>query len=133
MTLLLWWWLDIYWNEWISLKTTQRLANPPIDQEDKVFDLTPIFLTNNPVFDDSNTAPTIESITWNVIKFLAYSVSGLAILWIIVWWFMVMLAWTGDLATQWKMTIVYSIAWMAFTIGSYALVKLVQIKTFSLW
>ena len=111
-------------NVWIKLKFTKTLSKP------KVFELSPIFVRDNPIMDKS---ATIESITWNIIRFLVYTVSGLSVLWIIVWWFMVMVAWTSDLATQWKMTIVYSIAWMAFTIGSYALVKLVQIITFSLW
>ena len=136
-----------FWTKWVvfaSLKLipSTTLSTPPSndtsdtsdtsDSTDSVknftFDLNPMFNDNKIITEP----PTLEKIVGRFINFLVAIVSALAVLGIIVWGFMVMFAWTGDLQKQWLRTILYSIYWIGITMGSYALVKLVQILVFSI-
>ena len=100
------------------------------DVKDKTFNLTEIFVDSNPVL---KSPKSLEEIISDIVDFIVIIIWALGILWIIVWGFMVMVSGSSDLAKQWKMTILYSILWIFFTLWSYALIKLVQILVFSFW
>lgn len=74
----------------------------------------------------SSPNTTIQGIISNIIKFITVSAWWLAILCIIIWWYIVMIPWDEKRVSKWKSIIIDSIIWIMVIWSAYAIISIVQ-------
>jgi len=95
------------------------------------FDLNTLF-TNDHLSTEKKWIHTISWAIWAIVKMITWIIWWFAVLWTILWGFMILISWwSDDWVTKWKKYIQFSLIWIAVSLVSYTLIQLVQLFLFS--